>query len=145
MNNDAITLAKKLLVDHEGFRLFPYHCSSGKLTIGIGRNLEDRGITQPEALMMLNNDVEYFAKELEKQVPCFKSLNSVRQAVWIDMAFNLGLKNFFEFKNMIAAANRGDYTSSALAMMQSKWAKQVGRRANQLSELFVTGVAREFN
>ena len=43
---------------HEGLRLYPYNCSEGKLTLGIGRNLDDRGITEEEALYLLNNDIE---------------------------------------------------------------------------------------
>jgi len=44
------------ITTHEGLRLKPYHCPAGKLTIGIGRNLEDKGITEKEALMLLENE-----------------------------------------------------------------------------------------
>jgi lysozyme len=46
------------LTTHEGLRLKPYLCPAGKLTIGIGRNLEGKGITKQEAIMLLENDIQ---------------------------------------------------------------------------------------
>lgn len=42
-----------MLIRHEGLRLKPYHDTVRKLTIGIGRNLDDVGITHEEALILL--------------------------------------------------------------------------------------------
>lgn len=42
---------------HEGLRLKPYRCTAGKLSIGYGRNLEDRGISEEEARQMLERDL----------------------------------------------------------------------------------------
>jgi lysozyme len=52
------------LIKHEGLRLKPYHCPAGKLTIGVGRNLEDKGITEEEAVMLLENDIQECLKDL---------------------------------------------------------------------------------
>ena len=49
---------------HEGLRLKPYKCTSGALTIGYGRNLDARGITEAEAEMMLSHDIDDFQDRL---------------------------------------------------------------------------------
>ena len=41
------------LILHEGLRLKPYRCTAGKLTIGVGRNLETKGLSEEEALFYL--------------------------------------------------------------------------------------------
>ncbi len=127
------------LKEHEGLRLKPYTDTVGKLTIGIGRNLEDKGITEQEALFMLNNDVNYFYTNLNKSLPWFKILNDARQNVLVNMAFNLGVAGLMSFKNTLSLAKNGHYSQAASAMMDSKWAVQVGIRAVELSEQMRTG------
>ena len=46
-----------MLKRHEGLRLKPYQDTIGKLTIGYGRNLDDRGISKEEAEYLLRNDI----------------------------------------------------------------------------------------
>ena len=41
---------ERQLIEHEGLEQKVYRCTAGKLTIGVGRNLEDKGITEEEAL-----------------------------------------------------------------------------------------------
>lgn len=134
-------LARSMLKVHEGLRLMPYHCSRGKLTIGYGRNLADRGISQREAEMMLDNDVEYFYEQLCR-FPAFVKLDENRQAVLVDMAFNLGIEGIKQFKMMWAALSLGNHQGAAIQMLQSKWAGQVGDRAKRLAEIMRTGVIR---
>ena len=76
---------------HEGERLIVYKCTAGKLTLGVGRNLEDLGISQDESAMMLAYDIERVCKELNTSLEWYRGLNDVRQRVIIDMAFNLGI------------------------------------------------------
>ncbi len=131
-------LATKLIKKHEGLRLTPYRCSSQKLTIGYGRNLQDNGITLDEAETMLQHDVGTAIKEAES-LPFFASLNEPRQAVIVDMIFNLGLPRFGMFKKMIAAIEDEHWTVAAAEMLNSRWARQVGKRANTLSEMMRLG------
>ncbi len=131
-------LATKLIKKHEGLRLTPYRCSSQKITIGWGRNLQDNGITLEEAETMLQHDVGTAIKEAEL-LPFFASLNQVRQAVIVDMIFNLGLPRFGMFKKMIAAIEKEHWTVVADEMLNSRWARQVGKRAQTLSEMMRTG------
>ena len=124
---------------HEGERLKVYKCTAGKLTIGVGRNLEDRGISIEESNMLLDNDLAAFQVELLRKLPWVADLDDVRQRVLIDMAFNLGISGLLTFKNTLAAIKRGDYEKAAPMMLDSKWATQVGKRAERLSTMMLTG------
>ena len=128
-----------MLVDHEGMRRKPYRCTAGKLTIGVGRNLDDRGISPDEAMYMLANDIKDARRELSAAFPWFDKLDDVRQAVLIDMCVNLGLSRLQGFRNTLALIGVGKYEAAAQEMLNSKWAEQVGRRAQRLSRMMATG------
>ncbi len=128
-----------MLVDHEGMRRKPYRCTAGKLTIGVGRNLDDRGISSDEAMYMLANDIRDSRRELSAAFPWFDKLDEVRQAVLIDMCVNLGLSRLQGFRNTLALIGVGKYEAAAQEMLNSKWAEQVGRRAQRLSRMMATG------
>ncbi len=129
----------EMLVDHEGLRLKPYRCTAGKLTIGVGRNLDDRGLSPDEAMYMLANDIRDSRKELSASFPWFDNLDEVRQSVLIDMNVNLGLSRLKGFRNTLALIGVGKYEAAAVEMLDSKWAEQVGRRAQRLSRMMATG------
>ena len=128
-----------LLIKHEGLRLKPYRDTVGKLTIGVGRNLDDLGITRGEALYLLGNDINRVRLELIKIIGWFLTLGTVRQNVLIDMVFNLGITRFKRFKKLIAAIERQDWDRAADEMLDSKWARQVGRRATELAQMMKDG------
>lgn len=128
------------LIDHEGMELEVYEDSLGIPTIGIGRNLVDRGITEDEARFLCNNDIDIVERELVAEFPIVAELDSIRQRVLIDMAFNVGVPRLTGFRKMWAAIHCGDYAEAAVEMMDSKWARQVGRRAKRLSLMMETGV-----
>lgn len=124
---------------HEGMRKFPYKCTSGKLTIGIGRNLDDRGITEAEAAHLLSNDIDDFQARLTREIPWMVGLDAVRQRVLLDMAFNLGVPGLLKFKRTLAAIRGKEYDRAAAMMLDSRWATQVGMRAERLSHMMATG------
>lgn len=124
---------------HEGERLRPYRCTAGKLTIGVGRNLEDRGITSEESAMLLANDIANEERELLRALPWVAKLDEVRARVLLDMSFNLGLVGLLAFKRTLAAIEAGQYQQAATMMLDSRWAKQVGQRAERLSRMMATG------
>ena len=127
------------LIDHEGLELKPYHCTADKLTIGVGRNIQDRGITEDEARYLLKNDIKIVEDELLTRQPVVAGLDSVRQRVLVDMGFNLGLPILMKFQNMWAAIEDEDYHEAARQMMDSRWASQVGRRAERLAQAMSSG------
>ena len=126
---------------HEGVSKTVYQCSMNKLTIGFGRNLEDKGISDVEAEMLLKNDLEDIRVMLHSKVKVYSSwrLSTVRRAVLENMAFNLGVTGLLKFKKMIAALEARDYDRAAIEMLDSNWAKQVGNRAIELSAQMRTG------
>lgn len=127
------------LLRHEGLRLKPYYCTADKLTIGIGRNLDDVGITEDEALYLMKNDVERVSVELIQAFPSVISLDSVRYYVLVNMCFNLGISRLKKFKRMWTAVRRGEWSRAADEMLDSLWADQVGRRAIELSDMMRSG------
>jgi len=136
---DLKDLATRMLTLHEGVRLKPYTDTVGKLTLGIGRNLDDRGITREEAEYLLSNDISDVWLQLVSQLPFFSRLDTVRQAVLIDMGFNLGIAGLMSFRNTLVAIGEGRYVDAAQGMLDSKWSTQVGRRSERLAEMMRTG------
>ena len=130
---------QKQLIRHEALRLKPYRCSADKLTIGIGRNLDDVGITKEEAFFLLGNDISRVIAELDQNIPVFSSLDEIRKRVVIDMGFNLGISRLLHFRRMLSALEQGDYQKAAVEMLDSKWARQVGKRAINLNKMMKTG------
>lgn len=131
---------KQQLIKHEGLELMPYKCTAGKLTIGVGRNIEDRGITYDEAMYLLENDLTLYHVELMKAFPVVDQLDVVRQYTLVNMAFNLGITKLRQFKMMWAAIEDNDFEVAAQEMLNSKWASDVGQRSLQLSEQMRTGL-----
>jgi lysozyme len=148
------------LIAHEGLKLQVYQDTLGIDTIGIGRNLEDRGITQEElddldiptidhvyeygiteadAVYLATNDVQIVEEELVRAHPCVDSLDAVRQLIVIDMAFNMGVPRLCKFKNMWAAIHDEDYPTAAKEMLDSRWASQVKGRATKLANAMHNG------
>jgi len=130
---------QEMLVRDEGLRLTAYKCTAGKTTIGVGRNLDDVGISAEEADMLLQNDLVHIEAQAQT-FPWYAGLDQVRQAVILSMLFNLGLRGFQGFTNTLKFIETGKYAQAATNMLASKWAKQVGQRANRLAEMMRSGV-----
>ena len=126
-------VANQIKID-EGFVSTPYECTAGKITIGYGRNIEDNGITREEAEILLSNDIKGTFCELEAKFDWFLLMPYDKQAVLINMCFNLGLTRLLKFKKMLAALKVKDYKEASIQMLDSKWAEQVGERATRLSD-----------
>ncbi|MCF2855943.1 glycoside hydrolase family protein [Pseudoalteromonas sp. SMS1] len=129
---------KQQLIGHEGYEHTVYVCPGGYQSIGVGRNLEHRGLTDDEINYLLNNDIADFTAQVEKHIDTSKC-NPARKAVLINMAFNLGIHGLLAFKKTIAAVEHGDWDKAAIEMFDSRWAVQVGERAEQLTEQMKTG------
>jgi len=148
------------LISHEGLKLQVYKDTLGIDTIGIGRNLEDRGITKEEldwmdypsidhvyeygiteadAVYLAQNDVQIVEDELLNAHPCLDRLDSVRQLVLVDMAYNMGVPRLCLFKKMWAAIHVDDFVTAAKEMLDSRWANQVKGRATKLANAMHNG------
>jgi lysozyme len=133
------TIAEQLRRD-EGCQLYVYPCPSGALTIGVGRNLEATGITDEEAEILLANDIERVTIDLERVLPWSLTLDDARFGVLQNMAFNLGTAGLLEFEQVLMAMQREDWDAAAEALLDSRYAEQVGLRADRLADQLRTGV-----
>lgn len=127
------------LIWHEGLKLKPYTDTVGKLTIGVGRNLDDLGISKEEAILMLENDIRRCKEDLSREIDFYHDLNPIRKDVLTNMCFNMGIFRLKGFKNMLGFLKNGDYERASEEMLNSKWATQVGKRATELAEQMRSG------
>ena len=135
---DRERLTEQLIRDEE-LRLKLYKCTSGKWTIGVGRNLEDRGITQSEAIYLLNNDIDIADLDCRALLPWWDTIDPVRQGALTNMCFNMGADRFKKFKKMLALMQQHDYEAASVESLQSLWADQVGDRALRIADQIRSG------
>lgn len=152
---DDETCIQRLVVN-EGLRLKPYYCPAGHLTIGIGRNLESNpltdeekayighsvkeGITNDQAFYLCRNDLEKVRADLDRELPWWRELNADRQFVMIDLCFNMGIRKLLQFQKTLSSIAGGYYIKAGEQLMQSLYAKQVGKRAKRNAKCLQTGV-----
>ena len=123
----------------EGGRHMPYRDSLGFLTIGFGRCLDRIGLSEAEAELLLDNDIKVAEAAVAANVAGIETLDEVRRAVIVNMAFNVGLTGLLGFRRFLGAVRAGDWESAALEMRDSRWREQVGDRAERLAEQMATG------
>lgn len=122
--------------------LHAYQDHLGYWTIGIGRLIDKRkggGISKDEAEYLLSNDVSSRLIELQARLPWFSQLDDARKAVLLNMSFQLGVPGLMNFKRTLALVEQGDYAAAADGMLQSKWATQTPKRANEMAEQMRSG------
>ena len=126
---------------HEGVRSKVYVCSGGYETIGVGRNISETGLglDDKEIAYLLSNDILRIRKELEDEYPWFARLDTVRQDALIDISFNLGQTVLRKFKNALHAMSKKQYKQAADEFMDSRWSKQVGNRAVEVTNMIKYG------
>ena len=139
LNGANLRRLENLLELHEGYRQHPYKCTAGKVTIGIGRNLDDVGISPDEARYLLRNDVRVAIDQCNRAFSWFDDLDQVRKDAIVNMCFNIGITRLKGFKKMLAALSVKDYQKAAEEALDSKWAKQVGRRSEDIVYMLIEG------
>jgi len=136
LNLDAIKSSLKI---HEGKSLKPYQCTAGKLSIGYGRNLDDRGITTEEAEYLLANDIQVAVRELDRAFPGWRNHSDNVQNVLVELSFAMGAPRLAGFRKMWAALDAKDYPTAAAELLDSRWRQQVGQRAITLADRLRAG------
>ena len=136
---------RDMLKKHEGCPLLPngnaklYQDSVGKWTIGWGWNLDDNGMPLPIAEALLDLAIATARAELFKAYPVFRTLDDVRQDALVNMVFNMGIRSFGGFTNTIRDIEQGAYARAIERLKQSKWASQVGKRADDIYVMLLEG------
>lgn len=129
---------ERFIAREEDFRSKPYRCKAGKLTIGIGWNL-DAGISERLAALVFHEQVGEIEAALLAKFPWFKRLTEARRAALVSMAFQMGLQGLYGFKNTLRYIEAGDYENAARNMLQSKWARQTPARAERTAYMMRYG------
>lgn len=111
----------------------PYEDSVGKLTIGVGRNLTDKGLSASEVDFLLQNDISEAIRDTLRLFPDLYQISAPRQHVLINMMFNMGLPTLSKFTKMIEAVHAREWKKASDEMLDSRWAQQVGPRAERLA------------
>ncbi len=125
----------------EGVRFELYRDSVGKVTGGVGHNFDDKGISEAVSNLMLDEDIADAYADLDRNAPWWRDMPDRCQDGLANMSFNMGWPRLSGFKRMLAALQAGDYTKAADEALDSRWAVQVGARANRIATLFREGVA----
>ena len=126
MSNKLINMLKR----HEGVRSKVYTCTAGYETIGVGRNISATGLGLDE------DEIDFL---LNRPFSWFDRLDNARKDALIDIAFNLGLTVLCKFEKSLEYMASGDYMLAADEFLDSRWAKQVGNRAVEVTDMIRTG------
>ena len=105
------------------------------MTIGIWRNLTDRGTTDDEMTVLFATDIQLAIGICRDLYPAFDAFALARQMALVSMAFNLGKPRLAGFRRMRAAFNRGNWRLAAHEAEHSLWARQTRHRADEISDL----------
>lgn len=136
-----MTDLQHMIMSQEGLRLKPYVDSVGKLTIGYGRNLVDKGISQDEAVMLLNIDLADAIDDVHHVCSCYDDLSRARQLVMCSLAFNLGRERLNGFVRFLGAVHKSEWDEAADELLDSKAATQAPARYAQLAQMMRTSVS----
>lgn len=126
---------KETLKRHEGVRTMPYKCTANCLTTGVGHNLDTMPLSMRAIEVILEDDIEIALEDLRRNLMFFDDLPAKVQEVLVNMAFNLGISRLMGFKKMLTAIAGQLWEEAAEQALDSKWARQVGDRAIELSEV----------
>ena len=133
---------ERQLKRHEGLVLHAYQDHLGFWTIGYGRLIDERrggGISEDEALILLRNDINKVERELRSRVTYWHDLPPVKRQALLNMAFQLGVGGLMQFRRMWAAIARRDWDTAAREALDSRWAQQTPRRANEIAGMLRDG------
>ncbi len=134
---------KKSLLRDEGLRNKVYLDSKGIPTIGIGRNLQDRGLSATEINFLFDNDINEVIEEVYKNFPWAMGLDEPRQEVLANMAFQLGINGLLNFKKTLRFIELHQFDQAADEMLDSKWYREdTPARAKRMSEQMRTGIRK---
>lgn len=133
---------KQLLIKHEGEVNHVYIDSEGYYTLGVGRLVDERRggkISHEEAMYLLDNDIKKIIGQCDREFDWFDDLDETRKIVVLNMVFNLGINGFKKFKKTIQHIDNENYEEASIEMLDSAWRIQVGKRADELSEMMKNG------
>ena len=140
---DINKLREQLKID-EGVKYEIYDDHLGYKTFGIGHLVkttdEEYGwpvgtpVSEKRVNSVFDRDVETYISETEKVFGNLQEMTGELQQVLVNMCFNMGAPRLSQFKKFIKAIHDEDWATASTEALDSRWAKQVGDRANRLSD-----------
>ena len=131
---DCIRQAATLVERHEGRRSLAYEDHLGNTTIGVGRNLDGKGLSNNEIDILLINDLVECFEDLSR-FRWFSKASETQQAAFMDWRFQLGAAGIRKFKQTLIYLDQGDYTQASKEMINSVWANQTPGRAREIARM----------
>ena len=137
MNLNEVSIS--ILKFEEGFSENPYYCSEGYPTIGIGQRIGPKDhplhnysfkCPTPVAESWCSVEVERLSELLSKY-DWYISCSQNRKAIFISMAYQLGINGLLKFKKMLAAVQDEDWDVAYMEGLDSVWAKKTPKRAKR--------------
>jgi len=138
MDLDAL---KADLVRDEGLRLRIYTDTVGKVTVGVGHNLTDRGISKAVCDLLLNEDIAEVIAQLNANEPWWQNLDPVRQRALANLTFNVGIENLLHFHRDTLTLMQGGFWDAAANALAASPYRKTGARAIRIENMIRTGVA----
>ena len=129
---------RETITRHEGSRLQMYQDSLGIWTIGVGHNIQEKGISPKVMELMLDEDLEEAISELKRSVSFFSKMPQQVQEALVNLSFNMGIPRLMQFKKTLALLREGDFESAADELLDSRYAEQVGQRALEIADMIRT-------
>ena len=129
---------RETITSHEGSRLKMYQDSLGIWTIGVGHNIQEKGISPKVMELMLDEDLEEAISELKRSVSFFTKMPQQVQEALVNLSFNMGIPRLMQFKKTLALLREGDFESAADELLDSRYAEQVGQRALEIADMIRT-------
>ena len=126
---------RETITRHEGSRLDMYQDSLGIWTIGVGHNIQEKGISPAVMELMLDEDIEEAIVELKRSVSFFSKMPEQVQEALVNLSFNMGIPRLMQFKKTLAYLRDGDFEAAADELLDSRYAEQVGRRADEVADM----------
>lgn len=142
--------------DATGYPVPPGGTCRGKLTVGVGRNLDANPLTTEElaavghdartlpithdnAIMLLDDDIAVARCALDDRLPWWSSADEIRARVMVDLTFNMGIHKLLDFQHFLSYMRNATYSLAAAELKDSVWYNQVGSRGVRLVTMVRTG------
>ena len=135
MNNERL---RETIIRHEGIRLDMYQDTLGIWTVGVGHNIQEKGISQAVMELMLEEGLAEAVSELKRSVSFFSKMPEQVQEALVNLAFNMGIPRLMQFKKTLAYLRDGNFEAAADELLDSRYAEQVGRRADEVADMIRT-------
>lgn len=144
-----------LLQYEEGFREKPYLCSEGYPTVGTGIRIGPKGAALSNYQFTVSREVDAVwlqsilnstmrgmlsNERIYSAMNAMTVLDEARTAVLVSMAYQMGVAGLAQFKNTLYLIESKRFEDAAVAMLQSKWAKQTPNRAKRHAEQMRSGL-----